>query len=160
MFTTVFFKLGWISSHSRGLPLEQYKARGRPAARCGYSCRAQFQCRFVVSTVATANKNRIVGVNESAGRALLAWGWRGADNPHRRLVAVRLANPEGLQGVGSSRLYERRPNRLDSLDPDSDVTQVRLGRAKITRPRTRRRMQAGAARWVVDCNLDERRGRG
>ena len=81
----------------------------------------------------------------------------GADNPHRRLVAVRLANPEGLQGVGSSTLYERSLNRLDSLAPDSDVTQVRLGRAKIGRPRTRRRMQARAARWIVDCNLDERR---
>lgn len=51
-------------------------------------------------------------------------------------------------------LYERRLNRLDSLAPDSDVTQVVLGRAKFVRPRTRRRMQAGAARRVVECNLD------
>ena len=57
-------------------------------------------------------------------------------------------------------LYERRLNRLDSLAPDSDVTQVVLGRAKFVRPRTRRRMQAGAARRIVDCNLDERRDRG
>ena len=87
-------------------------------------------------------------------------GWPGADNPHRHLVAVRLANPKGLDGVGSSSLYERRLNRLDSLAPDSDVTRVRLGRAKFVRPRTRRRVQAGAARRIVDCNLDERRDRG
>ncbi len=98
-----------------------------------------------------------MGVNESAGDEFLTWGWRGADNPHRRLGAVRLANAAGLDGVGTFSLYERRMNRLDSLDPDSDVTQVRLGRAKIARPRTRRRMQAGPARWVVECNLDERR---
>ena len=98
-----------------------------------------------------------MGVNDFAGDELLTWGGGGADNPHRRLVAVRLANAAGLDGVGSFRLYERRMNRLDSLDPDSDVTQVRPGRAKIARPRTRRRMQAGAARRIVDGNLDERR---
>ena len=84
-------------------------------------------------------------------------GAAGADNLHRRLVAVRLANAAGLDGVGSFSLYERRLNCLDSLDPDSDGTQVPLGRAKIARPRTRRRTRAGAARWVVDCKLDERR---
>ena len=84
-------------------------------------------------------------------------GVAGADNPQRRLVAVRLANAAGLDGVHSFCLYECRLNRLDLLNGDSDVRQVPLGRAKIARPRTRCRMQAGAARWVVDWNLDERR---
>ena len=76
-------------------------------------------------------------------------GAAGADNLHRRLVAVRLANAAGLDGVGSFSLYERRMNRLDSRGPDSDVTQVRPGRAKIARPRTQRRMRAGTC--TVDC---------
>ncbi len=84
-------------------------------------------------------------------------GVAGADNAHQHLVAVRLANAAGLDGVGSFSLYERRLNRLDSLAPESDVTQVPLGRAKIARPRTRHRTQAGAARWAVDGKLDERR---
>ncbi len=100
-----------------------------------------------------------MGVNESSGDEFRTWA-RGTDNPHHRLVAVRLANAAGLDGVGTFSLYERRMNRLDSLNGEYEARQVPLGRAKIARPRTRCRMQAGAARRIVDGNPDERRARG